>query len=225
MDSKTRLTVIVGVVLAAAGWAVAGGDYEETFDQYYQLAAGGRVALENVNGDVSVEVWERDEVRVYAVKSASSPELLDGLKIKVDAGAGGVDIDTEYPSNRHHNSKGGSSMKVEYTLTVPRTARLDDVDLGNGDLSVVGVEGGVAAATVNGNIVVRNCAGDTELGTVNGTIHAAEQVAIVPGGKVFGDIETPSLVIQDGGQFEGRCSMNRKKKAPAPVARLGKQGG
>lgn len=172
MDSKTRLAVIVSVVLATAGWAVAGGDYEETFDQYYQLAAGGRVALENVNGDVSIEVWERDEVRVYAIKSASSPELLDGLEIKVDAGNGGVEIDTEYPSNRHHESKGGSSMKVEYTLTVPRTARLDDIDLVNGNLSVVGVEGGVSAATVNGNILLRNCAGDTEVGTVNGGIEA-----------------------------------------------------
>jgi DUF4097 and DUF4098 domain-containing protein YvlB len=179
MDSKTRIAVIVSVFLAAAGWAVAGGDYEETFDQYYQLAAGGRVALENVNGDVSIEVWERDEVRVYAVKSASSAELLDGLEIKVDAGNGGVEIDTEYPSTRHHDSgdhsyssREHSFMKVEYTLTVPRTARLDDIDLVNGNLSVIGVEGGVSAATVNGNIVVRNCAGDTELGTVNGGIEA-----------------------------------------------------
>jgi DUF4097 and DUF4098 domain-containing protein YvlB len=158
--------------VATAGWAFAGGGYEETFDQYYQLAAGGRVALENVNGDVSIEVWERDEVRVYAVKSASSLELLDGLEIKVDADKSGVEIDTRYPSNRHHNSKNRSYMKVEYTLTVPRTVRLDDVDLVNGNLSVVGVEGGVSAATVNGNIVVRNCAGETELGTVNGGIEA-----------------------------------------------------
>ena len=172
MDVHSKCAVMLSVVLATAGLAAAGGDFEETFDQTYLLPDGGSVALENVNGDVSVEVWERDEVRVYALKSASSFELLDGLKIKVDAGKTGVEIDTRYPSNRHHDSKDHSYMKVEYTLTVPRTARLDDIDLVNGNLSVVGVEGGVSAATVNGNIVVRNCAGDTELGTVNGGIEA-----------------------------------------------------
>ncbi len=62
---------MMSVVLVTAGWAAAGAAYEEIVDQSYPLAAGGSVALENVNGDVSIEVWERNEVRVYAVKSAS----------------------------------------------------------------------------------------------------------------------------------------------------------
>ncbi len=61
-------------------------------------------------------------------------------------------------------------MKVEYTLTVPRGAAVDDVDLVNGNLMVVGVEGGVDAETVNGNIVVREGAGGASLSTVNGAI-------------------------------------------------------
>ncbi len=54
-------------------------------------------------------------------------------------------------------------MKVEYTLTVPRSAVISDVDLVNGNLMVEGVEGGVEADTVNGNMVVRNSAGDFAL--------------------------------------------------------------
>jgi DUF4097 and DUF4098 domain-containing protein YvlB len=169
---KSNRAVILSLVLATAGWAVAGSEYEEIVDQSYPLAAGGSVALENVNGDVSVEVWERAEVRMHAVKRASSQELLDGLEIKVDAGGSAVRIDTQYPSMRHSDHEHNSFMKVEYSLTVPKSARLDDIDLVNGNLTVVGVEGGMSVATVNGNIVVRDCAGDAELGTVNGAIEA-----------------------------------------------------
>jgi hypothetical protein len=172
MSLKSRIVLVLSVLLIGAGWVAAGEVFEEVFDQSYPLAAGGMIGLENVNGDVSIEVWERDEVRVYAVKSASTTELLDGLEIKVDAGKRGLHIDTQYPSTRHQYGKHHSHMKVEYTLTVPRLARIDDIDLVNGNLSVAGVEGGVSAATVNGNILVRDCAGDAHLSTVNGGIEA-----------------------------------------------------
>jgi DUF4097 and DUF4098 domain-containing protein YvlB len=169
---KTNCALVLSLVLAAAGSVLAGAGYEEIVDQSYPLAAGGSVALENVNGDVSIEVWERNEVRVYAVKSASSPELLDGLEVKVDAGNNQVRIDTRYPSMRGSDTEHRRFTKVEYTLTVPRTANLDEVELVNGNLMVVGVEGGIDVATVNGNIMVRDCAGSLDLGTVNGGIEA-----------------------------------------------------
>ena len=172
MRMKSNCAVMMSVVLVTAGWAAAGAGYEEIVDQSYPLAAGGSVALDNVNGDVSIEVWERNEVRVYAVKSASSPELLDELEVKVDAGKNQVRIDTHYPSMRGSDHERRRFTKVEYTLTVPRTAMLDEIELVNGNLTVVGVEGGIDAGTVNGNVMVRDCAGNTNLGTVNGGIEA-----------------------------------------------------
>ncbi len=144
MRMKTNCALILSLVLATAGSVGAAAGYEEIVDQSYPLAAGGGVALENVNGDVSIEVWERNEVRVYAVKSASSPELLNELEVKVDAGKNQVRIDTRYPSMRGSDHE-HRFTKVEYTLTVPRTAMLDDIELVNGNLTVVGVEGGVDA--------------------------------------------------------------------------------
>jgi DUF4097 and DUF4098 domain-containing protein YvlB len=171
MRMKTNCAVMMSLVFVTAGWVAAGAGYEEIVDQSYALAAGGSVALENVNGDVSIEVWERSEVRVYAVKSASSPELLDELEVRVDAGKNQVRIDTHYPSMRGSDHE-HRFTKVEYTVTVPRTALLDEIELVNGNLTVVGVEGGIDAATVNGNILVRDCAGSASLGTVNGGIEA-----------------------------------------------------
>lgn len=143
--------------------------YSEVFDHTYPLAAGGRVGLENINGDVRIEVGDRNEVRVHAVKQADSKSWLDAVSIEVDTDHNAVRIKTRMPQtgwNEHHESR------VEYTLTVPRSAELDGVELVNGDLSVTGVQGGVQVHTVNGTIHARDLAGDIELSTVNGTVEA-----------------------------------------------------
>ena len=161
---------IVGLLLALFGGATDTAGYQEAIDQTYALAAGGGVSLDNVNGDVSIEVWDRSEVRVYAVKSASSPELLELLLVEVDAKPDALRINTHYPSTRDSEREMGSHMQVEYTLTVPRSAKIENVDLVNGSLLVVGVEGGVEAETVNGSIAVRECSGNAALSSVNGGI-------------------------------------------------------
>ena len=129
MRTFSRPVVLICVLLLVAGWGSADQRYSEVFDQTFELAPGGTVALDNVNGDVSVEVWERSEVHVYAVKSASSQELLDGLEIRVDADRSAVRIDTHYPSTRDYHSEGHSHLKVEYTVTIPRQAVVDEFEL------------------------------------------------------------------------------------------------
>lgn len=47
------------------------------------------------------------------------------------------------------------------------------------------------------------------IGTVRGSVQATRRVQIAPGGKLYAELETPSLVIEDGALFEGRCSMAR----------------
>lgn len=166
MLRRTVLTSLWILVLGVAFAVSADEPYEEIIDQAFAVAATARVSLENVNGDVSIEAWDRDEVRVHAVKRASSPELLAELEVEIDATADLVDIDTHYPSRM----RSGHGTSVEYTLTVPRTARLDSIDLVNGDLLMTGVEGGVEADSVNGTIRAEGVAGDVDLATVNGAI-------------------------------------------------------
>jgi DUF4097 and DUF4098 domain-containing protein YvlB len=62
--------------------------------------------------------------------------------------------------------------KVEYRITVPRYASLDDVKLGNGGLVISGVGGAVKASSVNGNIKAEKLEGRAELSTVNGQLEA-----------------------------------------------------
>lgn len=58
---------------------------------------------------------------------------------------------------------------------------------------------------------------------VNGTLKGnayTERLQIAAGGRVLADIETPSLVIEDGAVFEGSCSMVRQDSKPEEVSKV-----
>jgi len=170
---KNRLCFISAFACALWGvWAVTSNvwaRYEESkyFDQTFSVSEKARVSLENVNGDVRVEVWDQAEVRVQAEKFASSQELLDELEIEINASQDSVHIDTHYPDRAFGRNE---PCRVEYTLTVPRDAELDSIDLVNGDLVVIGIQGGMQAELVNGDIITKDIGGDLRLSTVNGSI-------------------------------------------------------
>lgn len=72
----------------------------------------------------------------------------------------------------------------------------------NGSLLVM--EKGRVKATVQ--------AGTIEVsGIIEGTVTARNGVKIHPTGKVYGDIYTPSLIIENGAVFDGKCHMNDGK--------------
>ena len=63
-------------------------------------------------------------------------------------------------------------------------------------------------------------AGTVEVsGIVEGTITAKTSVRIHPTGRVYGDIFTPTLIIEQGALFDGKCHMvDGKEKSPVEVA-------
>jgi len=150
------------------------GAYTEEFHQTYTLAPGGRVELENINGAVHISSWDRNEVKVDAVKYADTKERLDEARIEIDPGKDYLSIRTKYPDHDltfnwgSHNNPAG----VEYTLTVPRAIRLDEIKLINGALDVTGVSGEVHASCINGELQAHNLSGRAELSTINGHLDA-----------------------------------------------------
>jgi DUF4097 and DUF4098 domain-containing protein YvlB len=70
---------------------------------------------------------------------------------------------------------------VEYTITVPRGARLDKIELINGALDIQGVTGEVAASCINGRLTAHGLGGRVELSTINGPLEAiVEQTGSAP---------------------------------------------
>ena len=152
-------------------------EVRQEFHQNYPFSATGRVSVENLNGEVRIGVWDRNEVQVDAVKRAFKQERLDEAKIEVNAGAEAIRIRTDYPDwnqsfTDDERGRAKNPAIVDYSITVPRKARLESVDLVNGSLEINGVEGDVKASSVNGRLVARGLLGVAKLSTVNGSLEA-----------------------------------------------------
>jgi DUF4097 and DUF4098 domain-containing protein YvlB len=179
-NRQTLLTIVAvaTVALLLGGQSALGGEkVRETFSKSYPLVETGRVSLENINGDVQINVWDKAEVKIEAIKEASSREYLDGLEIDVRTSANSVRIDTIYPQNRGErglfNWGNHDHGQVTYTITVPRQAELDSIELINGELEISGVVGGIKAQTINGTLRVRGVSGSVALETVNGEVNVS----------------------------------------------------
>lgn len=172
----TWLGAVLGIVMALALNATlaraADNDFvKEEFHKTYPLTANGRFSLQNINGPAHISAWDRNEVKVDAVKRADDEEGLKNMEIRVDAHADSVSVETKYLSNGEHWNNNHYSS-VEYTITVPRNAKLDEVQLINGALDINGVLGEVRAECINGKLVATGLTNRAKLSTVNGMLDA-----------------------------------------------------
>ncbi|MBA3322837.1 MAG: hypothetical protein H0T45_15510, partial [Pyrinomonadaceae bacterium] len=157
-----------------AGEEPLGEELREEFHQTYPLSPGGRVSLANINGAVRIVGWDQSKVKIDAVKRAHTRERLDEAKIEVDASADGISIRTRYPRQNMNYERGSrrNPASVDYTLSVPRGARLESVELINGALEIENLTGEVNASAINGRVVARSLAGEVKLSTINGPLEA-----------------------------------------------------
>lgn len=148
------------------------GAFNEEFHHTYTIAPDGRVELDNINGAVHISAWDQNEVRVDAVKYADSKDRLEDASIEVDSGKDYLSIRTKYRERDLGFNPGSRNnpASVEYTLTVPRTIRLDEIKLINGSLDITGVTGEVRASCINGRLEAQNLAGRADLSTINGRL-------------------------------------------------------
>ena len=100
----------------------------------------------------------------------------------------------------------GAESAVKGDLSSKGTVRIDGCLEGNvaADCVVIGEKG-----LITGDAVVRQMIIG---GRIVGTIRASEGVEIQRTGDVCGDIYASRLAIADGGQFDGRSSMQRSKE-------------
>jgi len=155
------LVLILTAVFAAPGFAIT-----KEFNQTYPLQPGGSFELQNVNGTVEVEGWDRDTIEIRAVKTAKHRESdLELVSIDVDAKPSAVSVSTRYPQNE------GVEVAVEYKVHVPHCAHVEHLGTVNGTLRVSGIEAVEDLRTVNGNIEVYEGGGSVHAHTTNGNVH------------------------------------------------------
>jgi cytoskeletal protein CcmA (bactofilin family) len=134
--------------------------------------------------------FERDEARVVANETPRQEREVSEHEPLPPAAAGEV------------NAYLGKGSRVTGKLNFEGTVRVDgqvEGEIAAQDTLIVG-ESAVVNAQISGSSVIIK-------GRVTGDITARKRVEIKAPGKLFGNVTTPSLIIQEGVIFEGHCSM------------------
>lgn len=113
----------------------------------------------------------------------------------------------------------GRGTKVIGKIVFEGTARIEgqvEGEIAANDVLVVGESAVVTAQITGGTVVIK--------GRVTGDISASKKVEIRAPGRLFGNVSTPSLVIEEGVVFEGHCSMGTsERQADRKVTILAKE--
>ncbi len=159
----------------------------EHFEQTYPLNATGRVAVSNVNGSITVDVWDNPQVKLEYTKTADTRERLAEVEIKIDARQDSLTVETNFDKwkrNENRAENRNNFFEVQYHLTVPRGAVLDEISTVNGAVNIKDAGSLTKASTVNGEVNATNLRGGTaNLSTVNGTVNA-DFDQLPAGGKI-----------------------------------------
>ena len=175
---STWVGIVLGLLAAVVfNAAVARASDQETeaveeFHHTYALSATGRIQLQNINGAVHITAWDQNQVKVDAIKRAYDSEELKEEEIVIEDHPDSISIETKYHQRENRWRSDHHGAEVEYTLTVPRTARLDEIKLINGALDVTGANAEVHASCINGKLTARGLSGDVSLSTINGPLDA-----------------------------------------------------
>lgn len=147
------------------------------------------VLMRNIKGNIRIEGWEKNEVKIDAIKHAGSKQGLKEADVVVEKNGNRLCVYTRYANAGASWSKvlewfGHSTcgegqhvprvdITVDYMLFVPRTAVLGTVSAVTGDVEIRGIAAGVDASSVNGKVTVQDASGPLLLRSFNGPIEAS----------------------------------------------------
>lgn len=109
----------------------------------------------------------------------------------------------------------GEGTNFKGVLTFEGIVRVDghlEGEVISKDTLIVGESAVLNAEISVGSIVIS--------GTVKGNITATGKIEIQRPGKVYGNLKTPSLFIEEGVLFEGGCQMTQDRKAEEKIASI-----
>jgi len=105
----------------------------------------------------------------------------------------------------------GSEIEGKYTFngTVMLNGKFSG-EIVSSDSLIIG-EKGVVNATVRAGIVLVN-------GEVIGNVFASERIELRGTARVYGDVEAPVIVVEEGVHFEGHCKNTKGRSADVASA-------
>ena len=162
--------------VAALAYAAVAAAEVKNIDRRLPLSATGTVAVEAHNGWIEVRTWDRPEVEVHVriewPYASGSSYRVRTTTVDVDGTADRVSIRWNSPDRYGWTlwslfDGPWTGPDVHYTITAPRTARLD-VRNHNARTDIRDVNAAVRVGTHNGGVRVASLAGPLDLSMHNG---------------------------------------------------------
>lgn len=181
------------VALAALAGAAAPLQARRVIDSPHEfvyealIGAGGSIEIRGVNGNLTAEESDGEEVEVVARKRGDRGSA-DEVRVTVIEHNGGATICALYPAadpdrpNRCGAGEDGplaavpAGVQVDFVVRVPRGVRFVG-RTANGKVAAKAVSAGVEAHTLNGSIDLELSSGPVKASSVNGSIKAT----VLPG--------------------------------------------
>ena len=176
MYTKIRIAVPAATIVLVLVFLLAGCNSkkeserpaDEVIEQTYKVNADASLRITNPRGSVAIRGEDTPEVRMRAVKSAPGAAQLKDITVDVTAEPGDLLIKTAFLRQKNMPFYAGTTA-IDYSLSVPRTARIARLDLDDGKASVEGIQSAdVRASVVNGQLEIRNCCGNLKVAVANG---------------------------------------------------------
>ena len=165
----------------------------EKTEKVIEVTPKTQLTVTNVNGNVSVEIWNEPNVKVVIEKFTNFGRK--ELK-KVDYS---IEYSNEMLTIKTVVGEPNAQVTVHYTIKVPTTIFVSNLQTTNGNLSVIKTKGDLTIQTTNGSITVDKVDGWLSASTVNGSVTAIGGMGVTQIQTTNGAIVADILNIPQSG--------------------------
>lgn len=146
----------------------ASAKINEEIEKTFIISSQSDFNLSNINGAVTINSWSKNKVKILASVTALTQQSRDDVSINMTQQGQKVTVSTDYKENSYRQNK--QSAKVDYQVWLPVDANLSSIELINGNLVIKNIAGNVEAQVVNGNISATGLRGNSNISSVNGSV-------------------------------------------------------
>ncbi len=149
------VTILLGCFFTAC--SPAGHEaLEETFEHDYPMMPNGIVRIRNIDGSINIYGSDQPEVHLEVIKRAYTRKRLDTIRTSISEKPESISIESVIPKKSMWDFSDRSGT-IEYALTIPQRATVEQLETSNGEIIIEGMRGPkINVRLGNGRVLVRD---------------------------------------------------------------------
>lgn len=184
---KAFFTCMLALFLPAMVWGQARASAD--FQKNYRLAAGKKINIDIASGDIIVNGYDGDEVRVTAYKKGRDR---DRIEIQDMSDSDGINLRLRYPENCR------CEVSTLFEIQVPRgvSYRFHRLNTASGSVKVSSVRGDIQAQSASGNVVITDASGQIIASTASGNVNISRLVGAANAQAASGNVNVEIVRLE-----------------------------